>query len=189
MAWTPAVKHLIQDLDDEEGLQHILKQLPSSIHQVTCTGSSTLHCCALNDKPKSVSLLLSEGVDVNFRNDYDETPLHWAVKSGAKQTCLLLIKNGADINASDSDGNTPLHWACENDDTEILNILLRSNNIDLNIENFDEMTPLEVATLNGYYHLVKLFLENRNTKISKKKLVQFAEQSENEKLIQLFELM
>lgn len=169
MPWSSAIKLLIRDYDDEEGLIRILEKLPKdNIFTLSCTGSSALHFCCLSEKPKSANLLLFKGIDVNIRNDFDETPLHWAVQSGSKNVCELLLKHGADVNVKDCDGNTPLHWACENNSTEILDVLINWNNIDLNIENSDGMTPLDVAMRNGNCSWVKKI--DGNFSLFKKKI-------------------
>lgn len=182
--WSPAMKLLFQDEDEVTILENIVKQLPNSICERTCTGSSLLHCCSLSDKPNSMSYLIMYGCDVNSKNDFDETPLHWIAKSGAINSCKLLIIHGANINSEDSDGNTPLHWACEYDNIDIIKLLLQSSKLDLNVKNYEGHTPLDVALLNGNYESVKLLTTCANSlKLSPKKLMKRARFGENEQVI------
>ena len=182
--WSPAMKLLFHDEDEVKLLETILRQIPDSISQRTCTGSSLLHCCSLSDKPKSMAYLIMNGCNVNIKNDFEETPLHWIAKSGATDSCKLLIVQGANINSEDSDGNTPLHWACEYDNIDIIKILLQSKNLDLNVKNYEGYTPLEIAAMNGNYETVKLLTTCRkNLEIDQKNLRKCAKFGENDQVI------
>ena len=43
-------------------------------------------------------------LNVNARDIYKRTPLHWASANGHYKACELLIKAGADVNAKDKEG-------------------------------------------------------------------------------------
>ena len=59
-----------------------------------------------------VELLLDAGLDPMSRDDFGQTPLHYAVRNGNDVALRLLLKAGADPNAKDSEyGSTPLHLA------------------------------------------------------------------------------
>ena len=58
-----------------------------------------------NDIEK-IEELINNGVDVNARDKYERTPLHYAKNYDAAK---LLIDNGADVNAKDFYGSTPLY--------------------------------------------------------------------------------
>ncbi len=61
---------------------------------------------------ESVQLLLEAGLDPMSRDDYGQTPLHYAVRNGNKAALGMLLKAGADPNAVDTEyGSTPLHLA------------------------------------------------------------------------------
>ena len=55
-----------------------------------------------------IELLITNGMDVNAKNEVAETPLHLAT---TKEVAELLIANGADVNATTNRGTTPLDWA------------------------------------------------------------------------------
>ena len=42
-------------------------------------------------------LLIAKGADVNTKNKYGVTPLHFAARYGRKETVELLIAKGADV--------------------------------------------------------------------------------------------
>ena len=61
---------------------------------------------------ESVQLLLDAGLNPMSRDDYGQTPLHYAVRNGNAVTLNSLLKAGADPNAADTEyGSTPLHLA------------------------------------------------------------------------------
>jgi ankyrin repeat protein len=61
--------------------------------------------------PTEVRRLLSVGADVNAKNDYGSTPLHWASLRGHVQVFKELLDHGANIEAKNAGGDTPLHDA------------------------------------------------------------------------------
>jgi ankyrin repeat protein len=62
-------------------------------------------------KKKSVKLLLSGGVDVNFRDEHGNTPLMIASGRGRLAVIEALLDHGADIHAVNNQGITALGWA------------------------------------------------------------------------------
>jgi len=71
-----------------------------------------------------VQALLNNRADVNAKDNYKQTALHFASQNGHKEVVVLLIANGADVNASRFDGETPLHWALSHDRDEIAELLI-----------------------------------------------------------------
>ena len=74
---------------------------------------------------------MDNGADVNAKNYYQQTPLHYAVSSGHAGAAKVLLDNGADVNAKDNLQRTPLHLATKNEDVDAAKILLYNGaNID-----------------------------------------------------------
>ena len=67
--------------------------------------------------------MIKAGVDVNTKDYYGGTPLHWAAYKGCLDACRLLIKHGADVNALDTFGDTPLSDAISEDHTDVIELL------------------------------------------------------------------
>ena len=80
---------------------------------------------------------------MNAKTDYEETPLHLAVKQYHKEIAELLIAEGADVNASNNWAETPLHHAAYwgLDLAELL--IAKGANVNAKIRN--GQTPLDLA--------------------------------------------
>ena len=58
-----------------------------------------------------LQVFLRNGIDVNTRNDYDETLLHIAASRGQAECVQELLAHDADFEAIELDGMTPLYYA------------------------------------------------------------------------------
>jgi len=87
---------------------------------------------------------LADGADVNAKNKYEQTPLHFAAYKGRKEIAKLLIAAGADENAKDVNGWTPLHRAAEAGHKEIAALLI-AKGADVNAQSKTFGIPLDFA--------------------------------------------
>ena len=55
--------------------------------------------------------LIAQGADINARDEYERTPLHYHAQVNNVEKVALLLEKGADIEAQDKYKNTPLHFA------------------------------------------------------------------------------
>jgi hypothetical protein len=83
-----------------------------------------------------VELLIENGVDVNDKHSFGNSPLCYAVQYNYKDIVELLIENGADVNATCYDGasykiDTLLHIAAALGNIEIMEILIEKG-VDVN---------------------------------------------------------
>ena len=58
-----------------------------------------------------IQILISNGANVNQKDDYNNTALHFASLHGYNKIIDYLISQGAEVNAKDDEGKTPLDWA------------------------------------------------------------------------------
>ena len=72
---------------------------------------------------EAVKQYLADGVDVNAKDDWGKTPLHYATANDQKETVELLIAEGAEVNVMSNKGQTPLDWAINSKVTEIVELL------------------------------------------------------------------
>ena len=66
--------------------------------------------------------LIAQGADINVKDEYDRTPLHYHAQVNNVERVALLLEKGADIEAQDKYKNTPLHFAEYN--TEVAQLLI-----------------------------------------------------------------
>jgi hypothetical protein len=90
-------------------------------------GRTQLHHCAENGLTTSVKRLLSiRNINVNLKDVYGSTPLHWAALNGHIEITRLLLQNGADVDAKSNGGSTPLNYAARNGHVDILHLLVEN---------------------------------------------------------------
>ncbi len=104
-----------------------------------------------------VKVQLSKGVDVNVRNETQQTPLHVTQNATIAK---LLIENGADLSAENDLGDTPIF----NKEIQIAEILLDAG-ADINLKNRKNNTLLIRYTYAGYLEGIK-FLVSKGADIN-----------------------
>jgi Ankyrin repeats (3 copies) len=81
---------------------------------------TVLHWAAQASDVEACRQLLAQGIDVDVRDENDETPLHFAAWFGGLGVATLLVETGANVNATSREYNaTPLHWATTRHHQEI----------------------------------------------------------------------
>jgi ankyrin repeat protein len=104
-----------------------------------------------------VSLILSKGADVNYREPNKWTALHFAARDQKIEAVKLLLDHGADVNAKEEFGNTPLDrniTVCR-DNHEIAKMLL-DRGADPSIKNNYGSSAIDYAKLVEDDELLKL---------------------------------
>jgi ankyrin repeat protein len=77
-----------------------------------------------------------------------DTRLVDAIKAGNATTALALLQKKVDVNVPEPDGTTPLHWAVRNDDSMLIDRLLKAG-ANPKTENRYGITPIYLACVNG----------------------------------------
>ena len=124
----------------------------------------SIHDAAFVGNIKAVKQHLAAGTDVNGKNDFFSTPLHYATWQGHKENAELLIAKGADVEAKDDNWSTPLHKAAKFGRKEVAELLI-SNSADINAKNFDSETPLDLAEKVEVWHNIQMQQDRSSSKI------------------------
>ena len=84
--------------------------IPSLINLSDANGFTPLIYATISENSAAMRTLIDNGADVNAKNSYGATSLHFAAGDGSVERITLLIQAGATVNA-DSKSGSPLHWA------------------------------------------------------------------------------
>jgi len=77
---------------------------------------------------ENTKFLIAKGADVNSKDKYGQTALHYAVLNHEKKIINLLLSHQIDINAKNKYGNTPLHLMFQKfENVDYLNIKFQGN--------------------------------------------------------------
>ena len=93
-------------------MKHLLLTTIAAVLLVGCGGPS-IHQATIDGKIALIRRELSNGANVNQKNEDGFTLLHLAVKSGHERIVKLLISKGAVVNAKDTRGFTSLDYSTE----------------------------------------------------------------------------
>jgi hypothetical protein len=116
--------------------------------------SDPMHMAARAGDLAKLSALIEEGANVNVKNMWGETALHYAAERGHKEVVELLIAKGADIHAGRIEA---LQYAIEHEHTEVAIILINKGaNVNPKIQS--GWTPLHSAALEGYKQVAEILL-------------------------------
>lgn len=114
--------------------------------KVDINGRDQLHQYVVEEDDDLVEQFL-DIQDCNYQDNYGDTPLHSAARSGNAHICGLLLQNGAKLTVKNKRGNTALHEACYRlKNKEVLKALLDAGASSLT-KNYDSRTPAQIATI------------------------------------------
>lgn len=96
--------------------------------------------------PAMIEHLIKRGVEVNARDCYGYTPLHYAARSKNSEAIKLLLDAGSEIDPVDNDGLTPLRHTLLKKPTDLKSIeLLLARGADVNQKPDGGCTVMEYA--------------------------------------------
>jgi ankyrin repeat protein len=132
---------------------------------------TALHSASFKGYLQVVQYLLRYGVDVDFRDSANDTPLLLASWQGHRDVVQCLLEHGAEVDLPDQFYHTPLIMAARLGHVDVVRLLL-DHNADLHFQNKYGETPLQTSLLRiGHERdkpqIVRLLLEhgaNPNTR-------------------------
>ncbi len=141
-------EYIEEFLKDDNNLPQIntkkLKRGDTLCHLVTAIYNQTFE--------PTFKLLLDHKIDLNIKNDNEDTPLHTAIKRGNKAATRALIKAGANLSIKNKFGQTVFHLAAISPAANLLELLLThiqegndSNRNMLEAQDMDGNTPLHLS--------------------------------------------
>ncbi|KAI9730863.1 MAG: hypothetical protein M1834_005581 [Cirrosporium novae-zelandiae] len=106
-----------------------------------------------------VKLLLMRPTELEYKDDFGNTPLLWAVQKKHEAVVKLLLEKSANPESKDKFGQTPLLWATKKRYETVVKLLLKKG-ANLESKNGDYGgTPLSAAAECGHEAVVRLLLE------------------------------
>ncbi|WP_264686539.1 ankyrin repeat domain-containing protein [Wolbachia endosymbiont (group B) of Rhopobota naevana] len=144
------------DLAVQEGYTDIVQ----IIEQVQSDLDKELLTAVQNGDLNKVKSLISRNANVNTRDKYSWTPLHWAAYKGHLEVAEFLVKKAADINAADKGpyGKKSIHVAAENNSKDIIEFFL-SKGVSINDTDKQGYTPLHYAAWRGRLEVAKFLIK------------------------------
>jgi len=114
---------------------------------------------------ETITMLVINGISINEKDNYGNSPLHSAILSGDNEYVRILLNQGANLNSRNTIELAPLHLASFLNNENVVNqLLLKGAEID--IKGNSGYTPLHIAAELNYIALAKdLFYMGANRRI------------------------
>lgn len=97
----------------------------------------------LNNSAKLIRVLIKQGVDINSKNQVNESATHFAACAEDVQVLECLLSNGAEINNKNCRGETPLHLACSFNKFSNMRLLVQRG-ADISAQDYMRRLPFEL---------------------------------------------
>ena len=172
---TKSCLHILAEKGNYELTKILLDRVPSSTRRSRLLEATVLteleaqrprhlasiHLAALHGHKELVELFLDHGVDVNARNNKNDTPALWAARGNHVDTVRLLIRRTADLQLENDKGSTPLYWAVRYGFVELVRVLLDEGRADVgHRRKLGLVTPIVMASALGHTTIVRDLLDH-----------------------------
>ncbi|EAX88819.1 ankyrin repeat protein, putative [Trichomonas vaginalis G3] len=114
---------------------------------------------AMFNIPSLCEYFLSNGININEKDNSGKTALHNAARYNCKETAELLISHGANINEKDQEGETALHIAVKYNCKEMAELLI-SHGININEKDINGQNALHCAAWNNRKETAELLISH-----------------------------
>ncbi|WP_353283576.1 ankyrin repeat domain-containing protein [Wolbachia endosymbiont (group A) of Pogonocherus hispidulus] len=175
------------DLAKQEDYTNIIEM----IEEVQSELDEKLLMAVKDNNLSEVGDLINRNANVNARDKYSWTPLHWAAFKDRLEVAEFLVKKGADVNVASENlyGSRPIHIAVENNNKNIIEFLL-SKGVDVNDTDKQGYTPLHYAAWRGRSEVASLLFDKganinaADTSTSGKKPIHVAAENNSKSVIE-----
>ena len=106
-----------------------------------------------------VDRALQKGMDMEAKDQYWKSPLHWASELAHIEIVDALLSNGASADTQDCAGWTALHFAAQNGHSAVIDLFIRNTDVRINIKAFDGKTPLQLAIESNHLKVVSQLIK------------------------------
>ena len=121
------------------------------------TTGVALYRAAWSGDIKNVIRLIQDGSDVDRKDEWGWTALHWAVRGHQKEVVEFLVAHGANVNAKGGEDRTPLLLAAVDNQEELVEILV-AKGADVNDKDNWNWTALHSVAGKGNKDMVELLI-------------------------------
>jgi len=113
---------------------------------------------------EKVRTLIANGVDVNARDNYGNTPMTRLIdilfmepQNEHVEILKLLVANGANVREKGDFDATALHWAASEAHKDLAELLI-AKGTEINARDMEDQTPLHMASFEGNLDIAKLLI-------------------------------
>lgn len=141
-------------------------EVRKAVNKANCTGVTALHAACQRGYAVMVEELLKiESIDINKKDDHDNTPLHSACAGGNIKVITLLIDAGANIQEKNKLEMHPFHVAVDSQKLEVVKMMHTNSEVAkfkkklLDAKDGDGNTMFLLAVKSGSEAMVEFLLE------------------------------
>ena len=144
----------------EEGSKEVAELLIlRGANTIDKDGNTPLHIAAKRNDISLAKFFIGQGMDVNAKNNINETPIFYSIQIKTPEVFNWLIVNGADLKVQNAYGYSLLHIACYRNAIDCAKILIEKG-LDINIKDNHGKAPITMVNTSYQNQLFELLLKN-----------------------------
>jgi len=142
----------------------LIQWLQSRGYNIEKENYTLMHCAAYNGQIDIMEYLLSQGLEINIKDCYGNTPIYYATENSQLKAIKYLYEHGVDVRDQDERGNTLMHAAARKGKVHIIQWLL-DKGVPVDSINLWEKTPVNSAAQKGRLKIID-YLGKKGANIS-----------------------